>query len=385
MYKGVKEELVKNNAHFFVQYSTSNDANFYYATNFKVGDPVLYAVNRDIDMVVVPEMEKNRAIREANVGKVFSLNDLNFSQNLKELEAPREAVAHTYLQFLQSQSAEKVLVPPDFPSFLSFYFKDNGMDVVIVDNPFSASRKIKTEEEIENIRKSSQAAVSGVEHLIKLLKLLKKGKTDSNKDGNGFRGCEWLRNEVEMYLYSQGYEAKNTIVSSGMDTAEPHNIGEGEVEKHVIFDVFPQSKKTNYFSDFTRTVVLKRQDEIEDMLDAVIEAKEAGISMVRDGVRANEVHDKVCDILEDRGYHALRGESREGFIHSTGHGVGLEVHEKPSIYTREEPLESGMVATIEPGLYYKDIGGVRVEDTVVVRKNDCEVLTKYPNRVDLNE
>lgn len=372
MHIAVKEELDKNNAQFFIQYSTSNDANFYYATNFKIGDPILYAANREIDMVIVPEMEKNRAIREANVGKVYSLNDLNFSHNLKQFDTTREAVAYTYLQFMESQRTKKVLVPPDFPSFLSFYFKDNGMDVGIVDNPFSMSRKNKNEEEIENIRKSSQAAISGLEYLIGLL----------NK---GNRDCETLRNEIEMYLYSQGYMAKNTIVASGMGTAEPHNTGEGPVENHVIFDVFPQSKKTSYFSDFTRTVVLEKQDEIEDMLDAVIEAKEAGITMVRDGVQANEVHNRVCDVLEGRGYHTLRGESREGFIHSTGHGVGLEVHEKPSIYTREETLESGMVTTIEPGLYYKDIGGVRVEDTVVVRKNDCEVLTKYPNRVDLNE
>lgn len=370
MHKTVKEELDKNNAQFFIQYSTSNDANFYYATNFKIGDPILYAADKDSDMVIVPEMEKKRAIREANVKKVYSLNDLNFSQNLKQFDIPREAVARTYLQFLQSNEAEKVLIPPDFPSFLSFYFKDNEMDVGIIDNPFSMSRKNKTGKEIENIRKSSQAAISGLEHLIKLLK-------------KGDRDCESLRNEVELFLYSQGYTAKNTIVASGLSTAEPHNIGEGQVEKHVIFDIFPQSKKTGYFSDFTRTVVLKEQDEIEDMLNAVIDAKEAGISMVKDGVKANDVHNRVCDVLEDRGYHTLRGESREGFIHSTGHGVGLEVHEKPSIYTREETLESGMVATIEPGLYYKDIGGVRVEDTVVVKKNDCEVLTRYPNRVDL--
>ncbi len=372
MHEAVKEALDKNNAQFFVQYSTSNDANFYYATNFKIGDPILYAADRESDTLVVPEMEKNRASREARVGRVYSLNDLNFSQNLKQLETAREAVAHTYLQFLKSQRAEKVLIPPDFPSFLSFYFKDYGMDVSIVDNPFSNSRKNKTDKEVEHIRKASQAAISALEHLIKLL----------NKDN---RDCEDIRNEIEMYLYSEGYVAKNTIVSSGLSTAEPHNIGEGGVDKHIIFDVFPQSKKTGYFSDFTRTVVLERQNEIEDMLDAVIDAKEAGISLVRDGVQANDVHNRVCDVLEDRGYHTLRGESREGFIHSTGHGVGLEVHEKPSIYTREETLESGMVATIEPGLYYKDIGGVRVEDTVVVRKNDCEVLTKYPNRVGLNE
>jgi len=103
--------------------------------------------------------------------------------------------------------------------------------------------------------------------------------------------------------------------------------------------------------------------------------------MIRDGIGGEEVHFLVCDILESYGYLTLRQRAREGFIHSTGHGVGLEVHERPRLYEKGDVLKAGMVVTVEPGLYYEGIGGVRVEDTVVVRKNGCDVLTKFEDRV----
>jgi Xaa-Pro aminopeptidase len=160
-------------------------------------------------------------------------------------------------------------------------------------------------------------------------------------------------------------------------------MGKGEIEEHVIVDIFPKSRTHGYYADFTRTVIIEENKEIESMLEAVIEAKKRAISVIREGVEARDVHHAVCDVLESRGYHTLRNKAKEGFIHSTGHGVGLEVHEEPKILENENKLKSGMVFTIEPGLYYKKLGGVRTEDVVVVTKHGCEVLTSYPDRVDL--
>ena len=120
------------------------------------------------------------------------------------------------------------------------------------------------------------------------------------------------------------------------------------------------------------------------MLDAAIEAKNRAISIIKDGVMAREIHHTVCDVLEEKGYKTIRSKSSEGFIHSTGHGVGLEVHEEPKIFENEDEIKKGMVFTVEPGLYYRKIGGVRVEDTVLVRQKDCEVLTKFVDRVILD-
>ncbi|HID43081.1 MAG TPA: aminopeptidase P family protein [Archaeoglobaceae archaeon] len=368
----IREVLETNNANYFVLYSGSNNADFYYTTGFRISDPVFYCAGVDYDYLIVPEMEKNRALKESNVSGVLSLNDLNFSENLKELKDAKKALAQTLLEFLKSKKVKKLLIPPDFPSVFSFYFKDNNIDIEIVESPFSELRAVKNEKEIQYIKETSKAVISGFEYLIKLLK-------------QGIRNCDELRDKLELFLFSSGYIARHTIVASGITTSDPHNVGKGKVEKHLIADIFPKNKKTGYYSDFTRTIIVERDEEIENMLDAVIEAKREGLSLIGDGVLAKDIHNAVCDVLEERGYHTLRGKSREGFIHSTGHGVGLEVHEKPSIYINDEILRSGMVCTIEPGLYYRKLGGVRVEDTVVVKDKGCEILTKYKDRIDLNE
>jgi len=365
------ELFSKHDAQFFVQYASSKDANFYYATRFKIPDPALHIIGNDgTDLLVVHEMEKERAGRESSVREIASLTDLGFYENLKELKDAKKALAHTYVELLKSHGARKILIPHNFPSFLSFYFKEY-FEVEIVENPFSKIRAVKRREEIEKIKETSLAIIDAFNYL---LSLLRKRKTIK---------CEELRNEIELYLFSKGYLAEDMIIASGKLSADPHFTGNGEVEDHLIVDIFPKSRTHGYYSDFTRTVIIEENREIEEMLDAVVEAKEKAISIIKEGVTAKEVHYTVCDVLESRGYHTLRSKSKEGFIHSTGHGVGLEVHEEPRIYENEDVLKSGMVFTVEPGLYYRKWGGVRVEDTVVVTKHGCEILTPYPGRVDL--
>lgn len=361
--------LKKYDAEFFLQYASSRDANFYYSTSFKIPDPVLYAIGVDgTDLLVVPEMEKDRAEKESKVKEIASLSDLGYYDNLKNLKDARKALAFTYVSLLKSHKAKKILIPPNFPSFLAFYLK-NYFEVEVVENPFSKLRMIKRKDEIDKIKDVSAAIIESFKYFLKCLRK--------------FRNCEEIRNEVELFLFKMGYLAEDTIVASGLESANPHSIGFGKVEDHVIFDVFPKSRSHGYFSDFTRTVILNENKKIEEMLNAVIEAQETAISKVKDGVKAKEIHNLVCDVLESRGYHTIRKGFKEGFIHSTGHGIGLEVHEEPRIFENEDVLRAGMVITIEPGLYYKKVGGVRVEDTVVVKKNGCEVLTPYEKKIKL--
>jgi Xaa-Pro aminopeptidase len=365
------ELFSKHNAQFFVQYASSRDANFYYATRFKIPDPAFHIAGSDTDVLIVHEMEKERAKRESRVKEVISLTDLGFYENLKEFKNTKKALAHTYVEFLKSRGAKKVLIPHSFPSFLSFYFKEH-LEVEIVENPFSKIRAVKQKDEIEKIKETSLAIIDAFNYLLSLLRKRKK------------MTCEELRNELELYLFSKGYLAEDTIIASGKLTADPHFIGSGEVEDHLIVDIFPRSRTHGYYSDFTRTVIIGENREIDEMLKAVIEAKDKAISIIKEGVTAKEVHYTACDVLESYGYHTLRSKYREGFIHSTGHGVGLEIHEEPRIYENDDVLKSGMVFTVEPGLYYRKWGGVRVEDTVVVTKHGCEILTPYPGRVELN-
>ncbi len=348
---------------YFVQHS--GNANFYYVTGLRLEGS--FYIKGEEEFLLIPDMERGRVLREGKVKKVFTFKELGFESIAKRVG--RRALAHLLIELLKRKGARRVTLPPDFPSLIAFELCKH-FDVNVLDfNPISKMRAVKSREEIEKIRETSVATVKAFEHALRMIR-------------RGVRRCEEVRNGIEVYLFSKGYIAQNTIVSSGRLSADPHSIGEGEIEDHVVIDVFPKSRRHGYFSDFTRTVIVERNDEIEDMLKAVIEAQRRGIGVIREGVKASEVHIAVCEALEEMGYHTSRRGYDEGFIHSTGHGVGLEVHEEPSISENsDEVLKAGMVFTVEPGLYYKDVGGVRVEDVVVVKRDGCEVLTEYDRMV----
>ena len=149
----------------------------------------------------------------------------------------------------------------------------------------------------------------------------------------------------------------------------------------IVIDIFPRSKKQRYFADMSRTVLKgEASPEIQKMYDAVLEAQMEAIELVKPGTLCSDIHNRVCDVLESRGFKTIRDGSKVGFIHSTGHGVGLDIHEIPYVGAQDTPLEKGNVITIEPGLYYPDQGGIRIEDMLLVTENGCENLTSLEKR-----
>jgi Xaa-Pro aminopeptidase len=153
----------------------------------------------------------------------------------------------------------------------------------------------------------------------------------------------------------------------------------------IILDIFPADKASRYYADMTRTVVKGEPgEELQKMYDAVLESQQMALAMVGPSVNGKDIHQKVSDVLHEAGYETLLHDQKpgeplqRGFIHGTGHGVGLEIHEAPRVSTADEELVPGDVVTIEPGLYYPEIGGVRIEDLVVVTEDGCRNLTKFP-------
>ncbi|MDQ4064396.1 MAG: Xaa-Pro peptidase family protein, partial [Actinomycetota bacterium] len=185
----------------------------------------------------------------------------------------------------------------------------------------------------------------------------------------------------------RGCAASGTITAGGAQTADPHERGHGALKAGdpIILDIFPADKTTRYYADMTRTFVKGAPGEkLQKMYDAVLESQEAALAMIGPGINGRDIHNKVSDILHESGYKTLVHDQRpgeplqEGFIHGTGHGVGLEIHESPRVSIADEKLVPGDVVTIEPGLYYKGIGGVRIEDLVVVTESGCRNLTNFP-------
>ena len=145
----------------------------------------------------------------------------------------------------------------------------------------------------------------------------------------------------------------------------------------VIIDIFPRLKAERYFADMTRTVVKgEPKKELKELYETVLDAQNAALALIREGITCKEVHNCVCDVFEERGYETIRTGGKKGFIHSTGHGVGLSVHELHSVSDNEYVLQKGNVITIEPGLYIPGLGGSRTEDMVVIKSDGCNPLTK---------
>jgi len=181
------------------------------------------------------------------------------------------------------------------------------------------------------------------------------------------------------------------IVAGGKQSAEPHEIGRGHIKKGVpiVIDIFPQSKKSGYFADMSRTVCIgKPPAELKKMYDAVLAAQELAISLIKPGVSTKEIQYLVEEFFDNEGYVTSgvgkEFEFAEGFVHGLGHGVGLNVHEEPHLSRRGSGvLLEGDVITIEPGLYYKNIGGIRIEDMLLVTATGSKNLTNFSKTFEI--
>jgi len=257
------------------------------------------------------------------------------------------------------------------------------LDVVLIKSPFIKSRAVKTEEEIEKIAASQNAAEKAMDAAIQMIQNARMEDSGSGRlvyEGDVLTG-ERVLAEISRVLLECGCADDETIVSCGPDSADPHGKTRGALyaSHPIVIDIFPQSKKTRYFGDMTRTVIRgKVSEELIRMYDAVKGAQAAGVGAARPGVSCADVHNTVCDYLEAAGYDTYRSGFSVGFIHTTGHGVGLDIHEMPSVSDNSHILEPGNVITIEPGLYYPGIGGIRIEDTIVITKDGCRNLNTMP-------
>lgn len=237
-----------------------------------------------------------------------------------------------------------------------------GVEIKALSDMVEQLRTIKDQSEIELIEKAVIIADQAFE---KILFLIKPGITESEIA---------LQLEYEMRRMGAEGPAFKIIVASGVRSALPHGVASSKtIEEGDLVTMDFGAVYHGYHSDITRTLVIKnlnrRQKEIYKI---VLEAQMNAIAAVKAGVRASDVDYAARSIIENKGYG-------ECFGHSTGHGLGLSIHENPRLSANDDKiLEPGMVVTVEPGIYIRNWGGVRIEDTVVVENNGCRVLTKTP-------
>ena len=360
----------KSGADAFVMYASSRDADMRYMTQFVTSDPFVFfkKVNKP-GVIIVSQMETGRASRESTAS-IITRTQAGLPDILKTEKDPWKATA----KMIAGQVGKKVLVPPNFPVALAHALGE--FCTVAVDCGTVASiRETKSREEItamKHVQKITETAMGVAVSLIRK-STIKKGILHS--DGK-LLTSEMIKFSMHSLLLEHGCTAVDSIVSCGEDTAVPHMTGTGplKADNPIVIDLFPCDEKTGYYADMTRTVVKgEPSTEIREMYTALREAKQLGISQVKAGVSGAAVYQSVVDFFKDHGYES----DTRGFVHNLGHGVGLQVHELPTVGPAGKDLKAGSVITVEPGLYYPGIGGVRLEDIGEVTKKGFNNFTKF--------
>ena len=351
-----------------------HNQDLYYATGFLAEDKFLYLKSGDKEIILIPAMELGRARKESRISDIRTTTDYGAIEKIKQHGRER-AYCLVVSELLRDEGITRVSVPHNFPIFIADELRSQGFVIEPILSPITKLRTIKTRNEIGYIKKAQiccEAAMQSAVGAIRKAEI----RDGVLEDSGHVLTSERIRAVIEHTLIDCGCESHSTIVACGTDAADPHNTGTGvlSADENIVIDIFPRLRMERYCADMTRTVARGSPSQaLLEMYDAVLDAQTAGIGMVRAGISGSDVHNAVCDVFEDQGYLDL-------FIHSTGHGVGLDVHEEPYIGAGGGMLEAGNVITIEPGLYDHKIGGIRIEDMVLVTKNGCETLTTMEKR-----
>ena len=368
----------------------SEDSDQYYLSGFDAPDPFVTLYDGEVRLLFLRSLEYGRAKKEASAATVQRGSEFDLEGKIEEF-GRREARYRVLAEFLESHGVSSVAAPPRFPLRTADGLRELGVEVVAdEEGAITEIRATKTDEEIDNIRDAqhaNEAAMARAEGLIDAATADDDGAL--HYDGEVLTS-ERVKEEIEVTLLRHGCALDETIVACGADAADPHDRGSGPLEagEPIIVDIFPRNKQTKYHSDMTRTFCHGSPPEtLREWYDLTAEAKAAALDALEPGVSGAEVHDAACDVYEDADLPTLRSEptTETGFIHSTGHGVGLDVHELPGVAPGADDLEPGHVVTIEPGLYDPDVGGVRIEDIVVVTEDGYENLTDYEETLILGE
>lgn len=366
----------------YLHVGSGDDADLYYLTGFDVPDSVVYLYTSDGATLAVSSLEFERARKEARVDDV-----VDTSRYLSgDRRGDPDARLHLVDGLLEDHGVEDVAVPRGFAVWLADGLRERGYGVDSVEGPVEGARRRKDGSEIGYIRKAQRATEKALAAAEEVLASSETRDDVLYLDGEPLT-AERVKTEIEVSLLHGRCHLEDVIVACGPRGADPHWRGEGELRsgEPVIVDVFPRHE-SRYHADTTRTwVVGEPADGVVEAFEATREAKDAAFDVLSDGagVTGEEVHDAVCDVFESYGHPTTRDDATEGFVHSTGHGVGLEVHEPPRLSEGGGELSTGDVVTVEPGLYYQDWGGVRVEDLLVVEEEGFENLTEYHERLQL--
>ncbi len=366
--------------------ASEQDSNLYYATRFVAPDPFLYLEIKGERLLVMSDLEMDRARSQATVDRVLSYSE--WEQRVKDAGVAKPGAMDVAHAILSQAGITSILVAQTFPFGQAQKLQALGYQVTSKPDPFYEQRVIKSAEEVAHIEAAQRATELAVEAAHDAL------RAAIPRDGILWESgvpltSECIKKLINVKLMEQNCVAQHTIVAGGEQACDPHHEGGGPLPagRSIIFDVFPRSATSRYFADMSRTVIRGVvSPELRRLYEIVKDAQEEAITKIRDGADGTKIHQGICDRFDAAGYRTGLVEGRmQGYFHGTGHGVGLDIHEAPRISRHGSILQEGQVVTVEPGLYYPGLGAVRIEDMVLVTRDGCRNLTHYPKVFELNE
>lgn len=364
--------------------ASERDANLFYATRFLAPDPFVFLWHGAEKILLMSDLELDRSRAQAAVDAVLPIRLYEDRAKASGMERPTPIDA--LWELLQEREIKSLLVPGSFPVEHADRLRERGLTLRVKPEPFFEERLTKSPAEIQAIARAMRRTEAAMEGAISAI------REAEVRDGllwwqGRILTSETIKRLIARQLLDDGLIAENTIVACGDDGCDPHNRGGGPLRagQSIIIDIFPRDSESQYFADITRTVVKDQAPEtLRRMYRAVLAGQECALRLIREGAEGEAIHREVQQTLEGCGFQTGEVNGRmQGFFHGTGHGLGLDIHEPPRISKVKATLRSGNVVTVEPGLYYPGVGGVRIEDVAVVTETGCENLTKYPKELEV--
>jgi Xaa-Pro aminopeptidase len=350
-----------------------------------IGDPFLFAEVDGRAAILTNSLERARVAAVRPDARLVDYEDLGFRE-LLESGLPRPAIM---LELVSRAVAEigvrEALVDPDFPLAVADRLRADGLTLTPDHDAFAMRRRSKSSAELTGIRRAQKAAEAGMAAAAALLRQAVPEGGRLVLDGAPLT-AEQVRAALRDACAAHGAPAPPDVIVAAVWQGFGHQAGTGPLpaDLPIQIDLWPRDEATGCWADMTRTFVVGEVDDATRAQEALVaEAFFRVRDAVRPGITGRELHAMTCDVFEAAGHRTQRtgpGEDpNEGFQFSLGHGVGLEVHEDPGMgQSGRSPLVPGDVLAIEPGLWEREIGGVRYEDLLLVTEDGCEVLTDYP-------
>jgi Xaa-Pro aminopeptidase len=350
-----------------------------------IPDPFLYAEKDGKRYVVSAAFEVDRVKEigiEASPWEHYGYDEL-IATGL-----PREEIVwkHVNLNACRELGITGAVVPRSFPTLAADHLRENGITLEPDHKFFADRRRVKNQAELEGIRKAQKAAEAAMGAARDLIFRAEPSNGGVKVDGETLTS-ERLKATIRRVFSEHGVSGDDFIVSHGAQTAIGHELGHGPIAPNepIVIDLWPKDPDSACYADMTRTYVVgEAPEELVKYHGLVKEALDQSFAATKAGVAGSAVYTLVCELFEEHGQKTSLSKApgevlEEGFFHGLGHGVGLEVHEAPSLGRGGTgDLVAGDVVTLEPGLYRPGFGGCRLEDLVLVTENGAENLTDFP-------